>query len=224
MNDKPDDPAAAHSAAPYPLVEQLRPHLRRRLVAITGELRDDRAVNSIMVRALQISHGGLMTPAQKAAAVRKRRAAAAKAAETKKRRAAGTKAASARKRRATGRKAGERRKHGAVAKQPVSANEQAVLVYLDGKGLSDEVYKQYDVAGLEDQLVEAIEQAGVGEYDGDEFGPGEVTLFMYGPDAEALYRVVEPVLREYPLSQNARVLIRPGGPEVAGRVVRLGQG
>jgi hypothetical protein len=100
-------------------------------------------------------------------------------------------------------------------------SEQAVLVYLEGTGLPDTVYEQYDVASLEDQLVEAIENAGVGEFDGNEFGPGEVTLFMYGPDAEALYRAVEPVLRAYPLCGGARVMVRPGGPEIAGREVRL---
>src|SRR5262249_46727812 len=56
-----------------------------------------------------------MTPAQKAAATRKRRAAAAKAARTRKQRAAGAKAAKTRKRRAAGRKAAETRKKAATA-------------------------------------------------------------------------------------------------------------
>ena len=99
--------------------------------------------------------------------------------------------------------------------------EEAVLVYLDATGLPDAVYEKYDLAGLEDLLVEAIEQAGVGEFDGNEFGPGEVTLFMYGSDAEALHRAVEPVLRTHPLCAGARVIIRPGGPETAGREGRL---
>jgi Domain of unknown function (DUF5076) len=71
------------------------------------------------------------------------------------------------------------------------------------------------------QLRPLLEQTGVGDYDGDEFGPEEVTLFMYGPDAEALFRVIEPALLAYPLCQNARVIIRPGGPRTRGREIRL---
>jgi hypothetical protein len=62
-----------------------------------------------------------MTPAQKAAATRKRRAAAAKAVTTKKRRSAGAKAAQTRKRKAAGRKAAETRREKAAAKESVSA-------------------------------------------------------------------------------------------------------
>ena len=43
------------------------------------------------------------------------------------------------------------------------------------------------------------------------YGPTETTVFMYGPDAERLYSGIEPVLRAYPLCQNARVIIRRSG-------------
>jgi hypothetical protein len=111
----------------------------------------------------------------------------------------------------------------AEIEEPTEAHstEQAVLVYLDGRSLPAEVYQEYDVGGLEDQLRPLLEQTGVGDYDGDEFGPEEVTLFMYGPDAEALFRVIEPALLAYPLCQNARVIIRPGGPRTRGREIRL---
>jgi hypothetical protein len=103
-----------------------------------------------------------------------------------------------------------------------NSNEQAVLVYLDSRGLPDRIYEQYDVSTLEEQLIEAVEAAGAGEFDGLEFGPAEVILFMYGPDADALFRSVEPILRAYPLCENARVVIRPGGPQIVGRELRLG--
>ena len=45
-----------------------------------------------------------------------------------------------------------------------------------------------------------------------EIGPAETTLFMYGPDAERLFAGVEQTLRNYPLCQGARVVIRRGGP------------
>ena len=91
-----------------------------------------------------------------------------------------------------------------------SPNEQAVLVHLDATGLPDAVYENCDLATLEGQLESAIASASVGEYDGNESGPAETTLYMYGPNAEALFSSVEPVLRAYPLCQNARVVIRMG--------------
>jgi len=87
-------------------------------------------------------------------------------------------------------------------------DREYVLVHLDGTSLPDNVYEECAVMTLSDQLGEAIEQRGFGEYDGDEHGPTETTVFMYGPDAERLYSGIEPVLRAYPLCQNARVIIR----------------
>ncbi len=109
------------------------------------------------------------------------------------------------------------RRHGADQRGP----DQAVLVYLDGTGLPDEVYERCDVATIEDMLAEALAREGTGEFDGNEFGPGEVTLFMYGEDAERLFATVGPVLRSYPLCQGARVVIRHGGPGAAQREIIL---
>jgi hypothetical protein len=48
-----------------------------------------------------------------------------------------------------------------------------------------------------------------------------VLLFPYGPDAEALFRAVELVLRRYLLCQNAAVVIRSGGPASPSRLVTI---
>ncbi|MFF3071900.1 hypothetical protein ACFVSN_00980 [Kitasatospora sp. NPDC057904] len=58
-------------------------------------------------------------------------------------------------------------------------------------------------------LTEAIDQAGVGEFDGNEFGGGEATLYAYGPDADALFTVMAPVLRDLPF-RPAHVILRYG--------------
>ena len=91
-------------------------------------------------------------------------------------------------------------------------NGEAVLIFLDGQGLDDAVYRTYDVCTLEDLLSEQIESGGVGELDGHETGPEETTIYLYGPNAEELYSRVHPVLTSYPLCQNSRVIIRRGGP------------
>ncbi len=93
-----------------------------------------------------------------------------------------------------------------------SPNEQAVLVYLDGLSLPKEIYENYDLATLEDQLIEAIESQSLGEFDGNEVGPEEAVLYMYAPNAEALFAGIEPILLDSPLCQNARVIVRQGGP------------
>lgn len=99
--------------------------------------------------------------------------------------------------------------------------EQAVLVYLDGFNLPDEVYESCDTSTIEDLLVPVLESTGVGEFDGTETGPGETCLFLYGPDAEKLFTTIEPILTEYPLCQGARVVIRHGGPGAPQRELRL---
>ena len=50
---------------------------------------------------------------------------------------------------------------------------------------------------IEDALSEAIEARGVGEFDGHDIaldGSGEVILYAYGEDADALYEAMEPAL------------------------------
>lgn len=69
----------------------------------------------------------------------------------------------------------------------------------------------------------AVEAAGVGEVDGDEFGGGEAVLYAYGPDADALFKVMEPGLRRLPL-RPARIKLRYGSvhdPDVVERWIEL---
>jgi hypothetical protein len=94
--------------------------------------------------------------------------------------------------------------------------EDTVIVYLDGINLPDEVYKEYDLTTLATVLEDAITVHGIGRFDGTETGIEESALYMYGRDADELFAAIEPILREYPLCQGGRVVIRkgePGSPE-----------
>ncbi|MDQ0582486.1 hypothetical protein [Streptomyces rishiriensis] len=86
--------------------------------------------------------------------------------------------------------------------------EHAVIAYFrlagDGFGDVDQRERIYDAA----QAMEAAsEEAGVGEVDGNEFGGGEAAVYAYGPDADALFTVLEPVLRSVPF-RPAHVVLR----------------
>lgn len=55
---------------------------------------------------------------------------------------------------------------------------------------------------LGDELAELVLDAGVGEYDGDESGGGECTMFFCGPDVDKMIEVLRPVLRRHRLAHG----------------------
>jgi hypothetical protein len=105
-----------------------------------------------------------------------------------------------------------------------SSSEQAVIVYLDGSSLPKETYEECDLSILQDQLIDVIAANSLGEFDGNEFGPEGTRLYMYGPDAEALFAGIEPVLLAYPLCAGAVVVIRHGTPGAHERHIILPTG
>ena len=91
--------------------------------------------------------------------------------------------------------------------------EQAVLIRLP---LSDDEFgvegERAAIHALATDIAAAIAESGTGEYDGDEFGDGQCTLYLYGPDADRLWSAVEGPVREAEVSRGARVTKRYGGP------------
>ncbi|MGW1950228.1 hypothetical protein ACWCRC_38725 [Streptomyces sp. NPDC001940] len=96
--------------------------------------------------------------------------------------------------------------------------EQAVIAYYC---LSDDQYgspiEREVIYDAERAMTSAVKEAGVGEVDGNEFGGGEVVLYAYGADAEALFRVMEPTLRSLPF-RPAHVVLRREPRETESRV------
>jgi len=86
-------------------------------------------------------------------------------------------------------------------------DEQDLLVVLalsnKAIGTSSE---RAEIAAFADQLEAAVAEAGVGEYDGDEFGGGECTLFFCGPDVDRLLAVLQPLLRRSPLCRGGHLV------------------
>lgn len=90
------------------------------------------------------------------------------------------------------------------------AVEHAVIVrYQLGGGDFGSAGERTAVHALTDRLAVAIGRADVGEFDGDEFGGGAVTLYAYGPDADRLFAVMAEILRAFP-ARPASVTLRYG--------------
>ena len=96
--------------------------------------------------------------------------------------------------------------------------EHAVIVAFD-YGLPD----TQPMFALEEQLEAAIAAAGTGEFDGNEIAVdlSDGTFWMYGPDADALFASVRPVLKGASFMRAARVTLRYGPPEDGVREVEL---
>lgn len=93
--------------------------------------------------------------------------------------------------------------------QPSPPTEHAVLVHFN--------YGSTDLSrvfSLEERLEKVIASAGVGEFDGNEVATdgSDGTLYMYGPDADALFAAVRPVLEATDFMRGARVRLRYGPP------------
>src|ERR1044071_6456388 len=89
------------------------------------------------------------------------------------------------------------------------ANEHDVVVHLRlGNPALGPAGERPALGRLADQLAAAVEDAGVGEYDGDEYGGGECLLFFAGRDAEAMFAVLQPLLRAHPRGRGATVQLQ----------------
>jgi len=75
---------------------------------------------------------------------------------------------------------------------PAKSPDQAVIVHVPLSDRANGTQEEFaHLTALEEKMEEAIATAGVGEFDGNEFGQGDFTYFMYGPDADRLFAVVE---------------------------------
>jgi hypothetical protein len=104
----------------------------------------------------------------------------------------------------------------------VTTPEQAVLVHLKNTDI-------HGVFAIEDSLEPAVSEAGVGEYDGNEVAVdgSEAVLYAYGPDADALWNVMRPIVESANPPEGSYVIKRYGeASDPAAKEVRveLGRG
>lgn len=101
-----------------------------------------------------------------------------------------------------------------MAPQPVAAAaEQAVIATIRIRsGSMGSTEERNRIFALENQLSEAIRKSSAGEFDGDEWGDGVCTIYMYGPSAERLFAVTLPILKKFGAPQGSYVVKRYGKP------------
>src|SRR6187397_2692330 len=90
-----------------------------------------------------------------------------------------------------------------------SENEHAVIVHFTY--YKDDLEPLFE---LEEKLEEAITEKVAGEYDGHEIAldMSDGFLYMYGPNAEALFKAVKPTLEQTDFTKGALATLRFGGP------------
>jgi hypothetical protein len=68
---------------------------------------------------------------------------------------------------------------------------------------------------LEDKLVTAVSKNKVGEYDGHEIATdyNDAVLYLYGPNAEMLFKTIRPILKSADFLQGAIAKLRFGPPK-----------
>jgi hypothetical protein len=96
---------------------------------------------------------------------------------------------------------------------------ECVAIYLDGVNLPDHIYGDCDPNDLIDQIHEALGAAGECRHSWD--GPTETALYLYGANADEIWKLAEPVCRAFPLCQNARIVLRLGHSSGNPKEIRL---
>lgn len=95
----------------------------------------------------------------------------------------------------------------------MAAEEQALIVTIPlHSGDMGSAEERKRIFTLEDQLTRAVRESGTGEFDGNEFGGGVCTLYMYGPSADRLFSVARPILRRFRPPTGSYLVKRYGKP------------
>lgn len=96
--------------------------------------------------------------------------------------------------------------------EPDMVYDQAVIIEIDFAGFDDYGTQEQRKAikSLEEQLEESLSlPSGV---DGDEFGDGQATIYLYGPSADEILKKIQSTLKKSPF-QHIAVTLQYGLPD-----------
>jgi hypothetical protein len=95
-----------------------------------------------------------------------------------------------------------------------------VTIKLRSEEMGDKAERD-QIITLEHKLSDAIESSSAGELDGDEWGGGACTIYMYGQNAERLLSITLPIPREFRPPLGSYVVTRQGNSDADGRRIPL---
>jgi hypothetical protein len=93
-----------------------------------------------------------------------------------------------------------------------AGEEQALIISIKLASAMGTDEERQHIISMEDELATQIEKSGAGEFDGDEFGQGVCTIYSYGPSADRLFSVAQPVLRKFHPPAGSFAIKRYGKP------------
>jgi hypothetical protein len=102
------------------------------------------------------------------------------------------------------------------------ASEHAVLIVakLSDTGFGD-AHERELLRKLAEGARRVVGNSEAGEYDGDEFGQGQCTLFFYGPNADRLFGAIVGGLQGFRFAEGSYAIKRYGPPGDRSRQVRI---
>lgn len=93
--------------------------------------------------------------------------------------------------------------------------EQSLQIHLKlASGYFGDSEERDEIDVLKHMLEDALEDDETGMLDGWDYGMNECTIYMYGPDADALWATAKPIIDSYRhIIAGGKALLRLGPPE-----------
>jgi hypothetical protein len=93
--------------------------------------------------------------------------------------------------------------------------EQSLQIHLKlASGYFGDSEERDEIDVLKEMLEDALDDDEVGMLDGWDYGMHECTIYMYGPDAEALWTTAKPIIDSYRhIIAGGKALLQLGPPE-----------
>jgi hypothetical protein len=96
---------------------------------------------------------------------------------------------------------------GNIHSEPIGELE-LLNIFVDNLSLAPEIYESADMEALCKGLSSALRVGGIGELRGPCIWPSEVLFYFVGPNADEIFERLEPLRKNYPILQNARVVFQ----------------
>ena len=98
---------------------------------------------------------------------------------------------------------------------------ETVELYLDGASLPAKVYEDFDFQAFYDAISRTLEASNAGAPRGVWSGPVETGIFLFGENAQAIEKGLLSLLPQFPILQNARLVLRSANPKTKPSESRL---